>query len=261
MTPDRRVSRAGTPDAALRQHPGSIEGSRSHQRSAPQPVHHRAFEGVARPRVDAQSGLEPGEAGPGPARRRVPRLSGRRAGRGEAAARSPRTGLSRLAAQCARPVSGRRRRLPFVSGAGAVPRCRQFRQGQGGDARGQPQFELDGDDGRRRARAGAEADAAGNQGTPGLRGSAEHRHSAQSPQQPGACGIRTASRARRRGPHRHSTARPAELGRGEENPRQDRDPGISHGRRGQQSAGGGRHRAVCRWAPSSTTRATSSRCC
>ena len=47
------------------------------------------------------------------------------------------------------------------------------------------------------ARAGIAADAAGNQGAPDLRRSAEHRHPAQSPQQPGTRRFRTAGGAAR----------------------------------------------------------------
>ncbi len=88
-------------------------------------------------------GLSPLKLGLDLARRRVPGVSGRRAGRGEAAARPPRAGFPRLAAQRARAVSGRAGGLPVESRARAVPRRRQLRQGQGGHPRGQPQPELD----------------------------------------------------------------------------------------------------------------------
>ena len=48
-------------------------------------------------------------------------------------------------------------------------------------------------------------------------------------EQPRTRGVGTAGRAPRRGPHRHPVARSAELRRGQENPRQDGDLGISHG--------------------------------
>ncbi len=81
-------------------------------RGAAQRVHHRAVAGLARARVDAQPGLESAEARSGPARRRLSRVPGRCRGRGEAAARSSRAGLSRLAAQCPGPLSGRAGGLP-----------------------------------------------------------------------------------------------------------------------------------------------------
>ena len=140
---DRRVPGAGPPDAAIRQQARPAEGARPHRRSAAQPVHHRAVAGLARTGMDAQARLESAEARPRPARRRVPRVPGGRAGRGEAAARSPRAGLSRLAAQRAGPLSGRAGGLPGEPRARAVSRCRQLRQGQGGDSRGQPQSASD----------------------------------------------------------------------------------------------------------------------
>ena len=127
-------------------------------------------------------------------------------------------------------VPGRGRRLPRQSGARPVSRRGQFRQGQGRDPRRQPQFEFHGRDGGRIAGAGIAAHAAGDQGTPDLRHSAKHRHSAQSPQQSGTRRLRAAGCAGGRRSHRHPVAGTAKLRRSEEDPRQNGDPGISHGR-------------------------------
>jgi preprotein translocase subunit SecD len=67
-----------------------------------------------------------------------------------------------------------------------------FAKGKAAITRRQPQPDLDRHDGRRRAGAATGADAAGDQGSPGLRGSAEHRDPAQPPQQPGTRGLRAA---------------------------------------------------------------------
>ncbi len=63
-----------------------------------------------------------------------------------------------------------------------------------------------------------------------LRRSAKHRHPAQSPQQSGTGRLRAAGRPGGRRSHRHPAAGTAELRRGEEDPRQNGDLGIPHGR-------------------------------
>ena len=179
---DRRIPRPGPPHAALREQAGSAEGARRHHRGASERVHRGLHAGLAGSGVDAQPRIEPVEARPGSARRRVPRLSGRRRGRGEAAARPPRAGLSRLAAQRPRPLSGRGGGLSRQPRARAVPRLGQPRQGQGRHSRGQPRAASHRDHRRRRARPRARAHAAGDQGPAGLCRSAEHRHPAQPPE-------------------------------------------------------------------------------
>jgi hypothetical protein len=96
-----------------------------YRRGASQSVHHRPVAGLARSRMDAQSGLEPLEAGPGSSRRRVPGLSGRRAGRGEADCWITTNRIS--APRCAMPACSVSRRgggLPHQSRARAVSRRR-----------------------------------------------------------------------------------------------------------------------------------------
>ena len=193
VTPSGVFLEQGRLTLRFAQQDGSVEGARHDFRGAPRSVHDCAVAGLARARLDASARTAARETRPGSSRRRLPRLPGGRAGRGKAAARSARTGFSRFTAQRPRRVSGRGGGLPGESDSRAVSRRRQFCQGQSGHPRRQPQPEADRHHGRGGAGPGIAADAAGDQGAADLRDPTKHRHSAQSSQQSGTCGIRTAS--------------------------------------------------------------------
>ena len=157
-------------------------------------VHHRAVAGLARSRVDAQPRLEPAQAGTGPARRGVPGVPGRRAGAVTAAGPS-RAGLPGLAAQRARSLPGRavdyhadRVRVLFRD-------ADSFAKGKAAILADNRNLTLT-ETTATAAGAGLVLAPAEDQGAPGLCGAAEHRHPAQPPQQPRACGVRAAGRAR-----------------------------------------------------------------
>ena len=237
---ERRLPGSRPSDAALRATSGPVEGARHRRRSAARINFTIALsQGLARARVDAQPRLESAETRPRPARRRLPGLSGRRAGAVKQQLDHHEQDFRASLRNARVPYQDVQVDYPAEPRAGPVPRCRQPRQGQGGDPRRQPQPEPDRRHGRRSAGAQLRADAAGNQGARGLRGPTEHRHPAQPPEQPRARGVRAAGRAPGRRPDRDPTAGSAEFGRGQEDPRQDRDARVSHGRRDRQSARGG----------------------